>query len=66
MICRLTGKCEKYSLNFDHDQLPWEIADKVKVKPNKYYVQLKKRYPDYYDELMSNCYSFDEYFKTGK
>jgi len=31
----------------------------------KFYKELKKQYPDYYDDLISNCESFESYFAAG-
>ncbi len=68
-IClRLSGRCEKYRLvNELRDKFPnleWEKFSEKVFKANKYYSQIKTQYPDYYEDLISNCFSFEDYMKT--
>ncbi|MGN6494090.1 MAG: hypothetical protein ACTHLE_19000 [Agriterribacter sp.] len=48
LCLRMAGRCESYRSDND-DQ-------------NRYYSELKKLYPEYYDDLISNCESFEHYF----
>lgn len=66
LCLRMAGRCEKYKLMdlFDQEKRynsDINFEDHI-FKSNKYYSQLKKEYPDDYDELISNCESFTMYF----
>jgi hypothetical protein len=68
LCLRMAGRCEKYRLQYYYYKL--DVAgihiDADVFKINKYYRQLKKRYPDYYDELIDNCESFEKYFNVRR
>jgi len=60
LCLRMAGRCEKYKLkrtniNIDHDYI---------FSLNSYYKILKAEYPEYYENLISNCESFKEHFKA--
>lgn len=68
LCLRMAGRCEKYRLyrqSYEHDDNYENIHNDV-FNRNNYYKQLKQEYPDDYDELISNCESFDAYFQTYK
>ncbi len=69
LCLRMAGKCKSRSLdwkegdkwrrsNYKYDQR----SNQQLFKENTYYTQLRNKYPKYYDDLISNCYSFDRYF----
>ena len=54
LCLRMAGRCEQYrqiDLNIDLD-----------LEDNKYSKELKITHPDDFENLISNCYSFDKYF----
>jgi hypothetical protein len=61
LCLRMAGRCENHRLRSQMD--PYE-TDPPKVE-NVYYNDLKKMYPAYYDDLISNCESFGRYYKLG-
>jgi hypothetical protein len=71
LCLRMAGRCEKYRLwNEYNKKRDWsasneKIADSI-FAANKYYNQLQKSYPAYYDDLISNCYSFESYFRARR
>lgn len=54
LCLRMAGRCEKYR--------QWDINIDTDSTENKYYKEIKTKYPDDFENLMSNCYSFDKYF----
>ena len=69
LCLRMAGRCESYRLSYvkgkKQDDYYYTTPTRA-TKGNVYYRKLKKEYPGDYDDLISNCYSFDEYFKTWK
>jgi hypothetical protein len=66
LCLRMAGRCEKYRLEFnlpekDYYLEPGKKWEKV-FNSNVYYKQLRKQHPKDYDDLISNCYSFERYF----
>jgi hypothetical protein len=62
---RMAGRCEKYRLTdigIQNEIYDSEYYDKIFYK-NQYYSKLKDQFPDDYEPLISNCYSFEEYNK---
>jgi hypothetical protein len=64
LCLRMVGRCEKYKLLSTAGLKNQYIEDTTLFRSNKYYAQLKKDYPQDYDELISNCESFNKYFAT--
>lgn len=66
LCLRMAGRCEKYRLQFNlkDDDYYLETSKKWEkvFNSNVYYKQLKKQHPKDYDDLISNCYSFERYF----
>lgn len=56
LCLRMAGRCETYKIRFQTGQ--WDIP------LNYYFRKLKREYPAYYDDLMSNCESFENYFSS--
>jgi len=71
LCLRMAGRCEKYRLLHletekelrDND---YQHADETVFRNNKLYRQLQKEYPDYYEDLMSNCTAFERYFAARR
>lgn len=68
LCLRMSGRCEKQQLYFDAPD-SWDFDydrfggyHKYFSSKNQSYKKLKKDYPDYSEELMSNCFSFERYF----
>jgi hypothetical protein len=59
LCLRMAARCEFYKITYNNGN--WDGEGK-----NSYYAQLKKQYPNYYDDLVSNCESFDAYFKARR
>jgi len=68
LCLRMAGRCEKYklmwNLELNTDWNSYEEYDHKLFEANKYWKEIKKDYPDDYDELISNCESFDRYFQS--
>ena len=63
---RMAGRCEEYKddyLSFSNNFYDENSTDTQ--EENKYFKQLKNKYPDHYEPLISNCLSFTEYYKSG-
>jgi hypothetical protein len=60
LCLRMAGRCEKYRLlnTGNRYQYPRTLPE------NKYYKNLKDDYPDFYNELIGNCQSFEKYFNS--
>jgi hypothetical protein len=70
LCLRMAGRCESYHLSFvrragDYDVPYLGNSEKI-LNANVYYKQMKKQYPDDYEELLGNCNSFKEYFRAGR
>ncbi len=61
LCLRMAGRCENHRLRSQMD--PYD-SNPPKVE-NVYYNDLKKTYPAYSNDLMSNCESFGRYYKFG-
>ncbi len=60
LCLRMAGRCEDYRIN----NVSIGYEPQKPLAENKYYTDLKKGYPDFYEELVSNCESIDRYFKS--
>ncbi len=73
LCLRMAGRCEKYSLIKNNESIErkrwydrdFNFSDYI-FQQNKLYKKLKKDYPDDYQELISNCYSFGKYYAMKK
>jgi len=69
LCLRMIGKCEKNRLVHEY---PHEYDNTIKNyddfiwKKNKYYQDLKSKYTDDYEDLISDCNAFEEYFKARR
>ena len=62
---RMAGRCEEYRLmNLKNNDEFTENNRNSSPTENTYFAQLKNKYPAHYEPLISNCYSFQEYYKT--
>jgi len=77
LCLRMAGRCEKYRINaksefnpayeYGHSDEPYQDNyDDWIFAQNRYYQKLKKEFPDQYDDLISNCYSFKRYYADLK
>ena len=77
LCLRMAGRCEKYRINaknqfnpayeYGHnDNVYKENYDDWIFAQNTYYQKLKKEFPEQYDDLISNCYSFKRYYTDLK
>lgn len=68
LCLRMAGRCESYELYFDTEYDYDFDYDKVggyrefMFNKNTTYKLLKQKYPDWHDELISNCYSFNRFY----
>lgn len=60
LCLRMAGRCEKLRLN---SSIPVMQA-KQTPSQNKYYLDLKTNYGKYYDDLMSNCETFETFYQS--
>jgi hypothetical protein len=64
---RMVGRCEKYKLFNAYESSPYEQGKYDQIfTGNKYYKQLKKEFPNEYDDLISNCASLYGYYSSIK
>mgnify|MGYP002630052412 CR=1 FL=1 len=68
LCLRMVGRCEHHQLNFDAPN-GWDFDydryggySTYMSGKNQSFKQLKTKYPDLADELLSNCWSFQRYF----
>ena len=60
----MTGRCKKYRLLSGGDEEGSYEGDFEHhlYASNKYWKQLKREYPEYAEEMLSNCLSFELYY----
>lgn len=69
LCLRMVGRCEKNKLEY---QNPYNYDNGIEnyndflFNKNRYYQDLKSNYSDDYEILMSDCNSFEEYFKARR
>jgi len=70
LCLRMMGRCEKYA-QMEENEYDWNVDyDKFGgyseyiFSKNKTYKELKNKYPDDYETLISNCESFSEYYAS--
>ncbi|MFV0605539.1 MAG: hypothetical protein ACK5NK_06810 [Niabella sp.] len=61
LCLRMAGRCLKYRLLQQH-----KGNDAAVFSKNTHFKQLKEKHPAYYNELISNCMSFEKYFAKSK
>lgn len=68
LCLRMAGRCEKYRLLNAYNEAAYRLsAQEFETKifsENKYYQKIKKQYPNYYDDLISNCESFESFLQS--
>ncbi|WP_445454722.1 hypothetical protein [Flavobacterium sp. 25HG05S-40] len=69
LCLRMIGKCEsfrlRYSQPYDYNGDYEAYAHGISSK-NKYYQDLKLKYPEYYKDVISDCSLFSEYFMARR
>ncbi|MEM0543109.1 hypothetical protein WFZ85_10825 [Flavobacterium sp. j3] len=69
LCLKMIAKCESYKIE---NETPYEYDGKYDdykksvFNRNKYYQDLKTNYPDYYQDLASDCTFFQDYFKARR
>ncbi|XZF14136.1 hypothetical protein ACTHGU_20350 [Chitinophagaceae bacterium MMS25-I14] len=69
LCLRMAGRCEKYRLYYARRDAGWNDYDHLTdslFAANRYYRQLKRQYPDCYDDLIDNCTVFERYFAAAQ
>ncbi|MEN2401019.1 hypothetical protein GKZ90_0014630 [Flavobacterium sp. MC2016-06] len=69
LCLRMIGKCEKNKLQYQYPNDYYhriENYDAFLWNKNRYYQDLKSNYADDYENLISDCSSFEEYFKARR
>jgi hypothetical protein len=72
LCIRMAGRCESYKLWRETDFTALESSGEDVdynahiFKKNKFYQQIKKEHSGYYDDLISNCLSFEDYYSSTK
>ena len=61
LALRMAGRCEKYRLYDEHLDYEGEDYEAFIFSKNKYYKKLQETFPEHYEPLISNCYSFYDY-----
>lgn len=68
LCLRMIGRCEKYARMYENEY-DWNMDyekfggyEAYIFSKNKTYQELKSKYPDDYDVMMSNCESFSDYY----
>lgn len=70
LCLRMAGRCESYRLYFDHeydydmDYDQYGGYREYMFQKNEYYKQLKNEFPQWRDELVTNCHSFDRFYRS--
>ncbi len=63
LCLRMVVRCEKHKIDYEHIGNWREDNYNDDLTANKYYLELKVNYPDYFDDLVSNCDNFEAYFE---
>jgi len=68
LCLRMAGRCEKYALLSDDEHSGYynDDTDHRLFASNKYWKQLMREYPEYAEEMLSNCLSFERYYAGMK
>lgn len=63
LCLRMLIRCEENKIQY-HFFEDWNYS--TNAFKNKYYLDLKTNYPDYFDDLVSSCNHFEEYFQARR
>lgn len=69
LCLRMIGRCEKNRLTYNletKNDIEYENQNEYLFQNNPFYQDLKKNYANYYDDLMTNCASFENYFSARR
>lgn len=64
LCLRMAAKCESNKLAYNQKENYYFRSELELFEDNKYLHALLKQYPDYYEELVSNCDRFETYFNA--
>lgn len=60
---RMAGRCDKYAIMYDYESKHNYYYEWQEIfENNSFYYQIKEKYPEHYNELISNCESFYKYY----
>ncbi|MCX8534394.1 hypothetical protein [Chryseobacterium luquanense] len=71
LCLRMQGRCENYSYDFNientiNSSFQTDNYENVRFEQNKYYQDLKSKYSNQYEDMISGCESFKAYFKARR
>ncbi len=66
LCLRMAALCEKHKLEYTYIEDGKGYSNHTDLGANKYYEDLQSNYPDFFDELTSNCNSFQSYFESSR
>ncbi|MEZ4800886.1 MAG: hypothetical protein R2809_14140 [Flavobacteriales bacterium] len=66
LCVRMMARCEKNRIFHSQKNSYDEVALDKNLSLNKYYLELKNDYSDYFEELESDCYAFERYFASRR
>lgn len=71
LCLRMLGRCENYNYDFNYESKTNYSSgssnyEDERLENNKYYQDLKNRYPDQYEDMISGCDFFTSYFKARR
>jgi len=71
LCIRMQGRCENYNYDFIGENTTnysskAEYYEDRRFRQNRYYQNLKNKYSDEYEDMMSGCESFKAYFKARR
>ncbi len=68
LCLRMIVRCEKHKIEFKEidDSNDYNNNLDSKLARNKYYLELKTKYPQYFNDLVSNCEQFASYFEARR
>ena len=69
LCLRMIGRCEKNKLSYQieiNDDIQYENYHAYLFDKNRYYQDLKRNHSKHFDDLMSDCAAFGEYFSARR
>lgn len=67
LCLRMAGRCEKYAIMDRIEEYEYsKDYHQIVFIQNKYYKQLKIKFPDLYEELISNCFEHDRIYDNRR
>lgn len=71
LCLRMQGRCENYNYDFNYENTinsssQTDNYEDIRFEQNKYYQDLKSKYSNQYEDIISGCESFKAYFKARR